>query len=424
MVDGSAAIPIELLYMKKTCRYNIFESLSVRNFKMRRTVQEVSMKTEENIMNFKKIVMTVMTSFLLSVVLLSSACQAEEKAVKILTEADADKVINLTAGDTIQLNLSSNASTGFKWTVDKALLETGVLILEDSGYKDGAEGIVGAPGTQYWVFKANKDGDVKLLFNYSGPGGGLPNEKTFGMAAHVGAAAEVKVAKTMTEADTDKTANLTAGDIIRINLESNPSTGYGWTFDKALLDTGVLSLVDSGYLEPANNTTRPAVGAPGTQYWLFKALKDGDIKIPFSYSRSWESVQPLKSFNLVAHIGAVEPSTPDLSISINGNKISYPVSPLKLDGRVLVPLRQTVEAIGGSISWDNEKQEIGIARNEKTITMILWRTTAKVNGSKITMEVPPIILNGATYIPIRFVAENFGYAVTFDAAGNNINLAQ
>ena len=83
-------------------------------------------------MNFKKIAMTVIASFLLSVVLLSSACQAEEKAVRTLTEADADKVVNLAAGDTIQLNLSSNASTGYQWTFDKNLLETVALPLVTS----------------------------------------------------------------------------------------------------------------------------------------------------------------------------------------------------------------------------------------------------------------------------------------------------
>jgi hypothetical protein len=41
--------------------------------------------------------------------------------------------------------------------------------------------------------------------------------------------------------------------------------------------------------------------------------------------------------------------------------------------------------------------------------------TANVNGKVMTLEVPPVIIRGTTYVPLRFVADSLGATVQYRA---------
>lgn len=68
-----------------------------------------------------------------------------------------------------------------------------------------------------------------------------------------------------------------------IALDSNPTTGYRWQESH---EVSMLSLVEDIY-EP-DEKAEGLVGAGGTQYYCFKALKEGSTEINLVYKRSWE----------------------------------------------------------------------------------------------------------------------------------------
>jgi inhibitor of cysteine peptidase len=70
-----------------------------------------------------------------------------------------------------------------------------------------------------------------------------------------------------------------------IALGANATTGYSW---QAAFDKDSLQLVNQEYKEN-DNTVKPVVGAGGTAYFNFKALKSGENKITFTYYRPWET---------------------------------------------------------------------------------------------------------------------------------------
>ena len=70
-----------------------------------------------------------------------------------------------------------------------------------------------------------------------------------------------------------------------IAIASNASTGYSW---QPKYDTGVFTLVNQEYKDK-DTTGKEIVGAPGTQYFVFKALKSGNYTISFTYYRPWET---------------------------------------------------------------------------------------------------------------------------------------
>jgi inhibitor of cysteine peptidase len=85
--------------------------------------------------------------------------------------------------------------------------------------------------------------------------------------------------------DSGKTINTKVNQEFTIALGSNITTGYSW---QPVFDSTVLEKLNQEYKE--NDTTgNQIVGAGGTEYFYFKALKSGETKITFTYFRPWET---------------------------------------------------------------------------------------------------------------------------------------
>lgn len=82
-----------------------------------------------------------------------------------------------------------------------------------------------------------------------------------------------------------------------------------------------------------------------------------------------------------------------------------------INGRVLLPVRYVVENLGGTIEWNENSMSISISLNLNTIELKVNTNTAMVNGKSIILDVSPVIKNGRTLVPLRFIAENLGYNV-------------
>lgn len=85
------------------------------------------------------------------------------------------------------------------------------------------------------------------------------------------------------------------GEAFNIALDSNPSTGYSWSLEGGVPE--ILQSTGETFVAPE----RDLVGAPGVQYWEFKAVKAGSGSIKFIYSRSWETGVPpanTETFNI------------------------------------------------------------------------------------------------------------------------------
>lgn len=86
-------------------------------------------------------------------------------------------------------------------------------------------------------------------------------------------------------------------------------------------------------------------------------------------------------------------------------------APAITDGRTLLPVRAVVEAMGGNVSWDNAAQTVSLVCGDAEIRLTIGSTQAVLNDAPETLDVAPVIIGGRTMLPIRFIAENFGYLV-------------
>lgn len=88
--------------------------------------------------------------------------------------------------------------------------------------------------------------------------------------------------------DSAKAISVDVGQEFIIALGSNPTTGYSWQPE---FDSNNLALTNKEY--KADDTTgKQIVGAGGTEYFHFKALKNGESTIKFTYYRPWETPAP------------------------------------------------------------------------------------------------------------------------------------
>ena len=99
--------------------------------------------------------------------------------------------------------------------------------------------------------------------------------------------------KTITMDDNGGYVYIKPGDEVKLELETNPTTGYDWSY---IMKPNQEVLLETNYEFVPDDTTKMIVGSGGKGVWTYKALKRDTVVIEMGYSRSWESVEPLKTF--------------------------------------------------------------------------------------------------------------------------------
>jgi hypothetical protein len=96
------------------------------------------------------------------------------------------------------------------------------------------------------------------------------------------------------------------------------------------------------------------------------------------------------------------------------------VAPLIQNGRTLVPLRFIGEVLGAEVIWNDVSRQVVYRTNDRNIALTVNSKQAQVNGQAIELEVAPVILNGRTLVPLRFISEWMGAVVRWEGATNTI----
>jgi len=97
-------------------------------------------------------------------------------------------------------------------------------------------------------------------------------------------------------------------------------------------------------------------------------------------------------------------------------------TPVIIMGRTLLPARAMIETMGGTIFWNNAESKVTVKINSSILEFWINNNTAKVNGIEKTMDVPPQIIKDRTMLPLRFIIENLGCDVDWDADTKSITV--
>jgi len=107
-------------------------------------------------------------------------------------------------------------------------------------------------------------------------------------------------------------------------------------------------------------------------------------------------------------------TAPEISVILNGAPLEFDTAPIVVSDRTMVPFRAIFEALGMEVAWDNDTQTAIGTREGLKIELPIGATTAFVNGEAIELEVPAMLHNERTLVPIRFIAESSGAIVHWD----------
>ena len=107
-------------------------------------------------------------------------------------------------------------------------------------------------------------------------------------------------------------------------------------------------------------------------------------------------------------------SASNIEITINGALLHTDVAPRIINGRTLVPMRSIFEAMGAMVEWDGYTQTVTGTKDSKVIRLQIGNSKANINEVSVKLDTPATIINGRTFVPVRFIAESLGSKVNWD----------
>jgi len=94
---------------------------------------------------------------------------------------------------------------------------------------------------------------------------------------------------------------------------------------------------------------------------------------------------------------------------VNEDPIRLDEPPYIQHGSTMVPLRFIGEAFGAKVEWVAEgKGKIIIQLQNHKIHLSIGDTVAVIDDKEYTLAVPPEIIKGRTFVPLRFISEGLG----------------
>lgn len=124
-------------------------------------------------------------------------------------------------------------------------------------------------------------------------------------------------------------------------------------------------------------------------------------------------------------VAVIVPGTPAgssgaISLHINGRSVPTDVPPVIVDGRTMVPIRVISENLGAAVHWEQTTRRAIITSGANRVVITVDQVLASINGKEVSLDVPATIISGRTMVPIRFVSEALGAAVHWDGSTRTV----
>lgn len=113
----------------------------------------------------------------------------------------------------------------------------------------------------------------------------------------------------------------------------------------------------------------------------------------------------------------------DIDISVNGKLIEKYHDNMRPfidnNSRTQVPLRTLAEAMGFEVIWEGKTSKITIPTENGNVVLQIGSNKVQTPDGTISMDTAAVVINGRTYVPIRFVSEALGWTVGYKQNRDN-----
>jgi phosphate transport system substrate-binding protein len=106
------------------------------------------------------------------------------------------------------------------------------------------------------------------------------------------------------------------------------------------------------------------------------------------------------------------------ALIIDGIGQEFEVSAVVEDGTVLVPLRQTANALGANIAWDEDAGEAVVTSAAHKLVFVAGSTTYTLDGESQELDVAAKLTEDGLLVPSKALAEGIGATSAYDAEAN------
>ena len=111
---------------------------------------------------------------------------------------------------------------------------------------------------------------------------------------------------------------------------------------------------------------------------------------------------------------------------VNGKQTSMPDGkPQIVKSRTMIPMRYVFTSMGCTVKFTANDKPIIVSYKDKTVSCKIGSSSMTVtdkngNTKTITLDSPPLLIGGRTYLPIRAIGESLGFGVFYDASSKVI----
>lgn len=100
-------------------------------------------------------------------------------------------------------------------------------------------------------------------------------------------------------------------------------------------------------------------------------------------------------------------------IIVNDHIVFSDVAPYIKNSRTYVPIRFIAEELGFDVKWDAKTKKVSMSGGKSTVELTIGSKTMLVNGKKVKLDAPAEIKDQRTFVPLRAIAEAFGKKVEY-----------
>jgi len=111
----------------------------------------------------------------------------------------------------------------------------------------------------------------------------------------------------------------------------------------------------------------------------------------------------------------------NIAVTVNGRQVDFAgTEPRSYNGRVLVPLRGVFEEMGAYVDWNAANRTVTATRGQTDVRLRIGDRNAIVDQRDVQLDVPAMLVNGRTMVPLRFLSESLGADVQWMAQSRTV----
>ncbi|MCD1258600.1 DUF4163 domain-containing protein [Paenibacillus athensensis] len=149
------------------------------------------------------------------------------------------------------------------------------------------------------------------------------------------------------------------------------------------------------------------------------------VPIVIALAAALGSALPAAGYAASDAAAAVETAAPiqlkTLNVQIAGQRTEVPGG-ISNDGDSYVGLAFLSDKLGLTTAWDGDTRTVSVSSESKTMNMHNESSIYELNGHEFYGVLSPYIIEGSTYVPLRFVLEQMGFHIGYDAAERLITI--